>query len=589
MFFSEDKISEIIEKNDIVDVISEYMSLKKSGNNYVALCPFHSEKTPSFSVSSTKQIFYCFGCGTGGNVVTFVQKIEKLNYVEALKLLAEKARIDIEETKNDKELEKINLKKTLYKLNSDAARFFYNKLSESSPPMKYLTGRGVSEAIIKKFGLGYSTPDWRDLMQYLLSKGYQQKEIYAAGLISKNQEGSNYFDKFRNRIMFPIIDLKGNVIAFGGRVMDESKPKYLNSPDTPIFNKGYNIFALNFAKKTQNLENLIIVEGYMDAITLHQYGVTNAVASLGTAFTENQAKLLKRFSNEIIISYDSDLAGQNATQKGLNILEKEGCVVRVLTLPSGKDPDEYIRKEGLEAFHDRVKKSISLIEYKIEAIKKRLDINNLQDRITFTKQFSLVLMELESNVEIDAYVKKYSKNMQISEEAIYAELNRLKSKHKNGNNQHNIIDNHNNADDIKKGELIAEIYLINMCIDDKQKAKTIFERIEPSDFSNELHFKIAQILNFKIKEGKLIMAGEIINCFENEEEKAKVVKIFSYQLPDEIDDEFIYSSIKKVKQTKLNRKIQELINEMNAYYQTNEKEQANKIYNEIVDLQKRKM
>ncbi|MGE5630119.1 MAG: DNA primase [Caulobacteraceae bacterium] len=588
MLFSEDKISEIIGKNDIVDVISEYMNLKRSGSNYTSLCPFHSEKTPSFSISSSKQIFHCFGCGVGGNVITFVQKIERISYVEALKMLAERAGIQLDENRDPKELEKAKLRKSLYRLNTEAARYFYSKLVPGSKPMEYLSRRGLSESVIKKFGLGYAPDGWHQLLDYLKNKGFSTDLIYKAGLIAKAKDGERYYDKFRNRVMFPIIDLKGNVIAFGGRVMDDSKPKYLNSPDTPVFNKGYNIYGLNLVKKVTNLENIIVVEGYMDAISLHQFGISNAVASLGTAFTENQAKLLKRFSNEIIISYDADLAGQTATMKGLSILEKEGCNVKVLSIPSGKDPDEYIRKEGEEAFRDRIKKSISLIEYKIESIKKGLDINNIQDRIKFTKGFSEILKDVESNVEVDAYINKYSKIMQVNETAVYAELNRLRGKNKNGNNKHNIVNGKKTEPQLKKGEIIAEIYLLNICIYYFEKAKNIFELIEPSDFSSGLHSKLAEIIKNKANGGKPVTAGEIIGFFESDEEKTKIADIFGYQLPDMDIDRLIKSSVDKMKQSRQGRRIQDLIDKMNELYQAGDKTEANKIFVEIQELQKKK-
>jgi len=588
MLFSEDKISEIIEKNDIVDVISEYMTLKRSGTNYSALCPFHSEKTPSFSVSATKQIFNCFGCGVGGNVITFIQRIEKMEFVEAVKLLAERAGVQLEEEKDPKQLERARLQKALYKVNVEAARFFYNNLNKDRKAMEYLTRRGLSEAVIKKFGLGFAPDKWHELLDFLKRKGFSNELLFKAGLIVRNKDGERYYDKFRNRVMFPIIDLKGNVIAFGGRVTDDSKPKYLNSPDTPVFNKGYNIYGLNFVKKVQNLENIIVVEGYMDAIALHQFGVDNAVASLGTAFTENQAKLLKRFSNEIIISYDSDLAGQAATMKGLSVLEKAGCIVKVLSMPTGKDPDEYIRKEGMDAFRERIRKSVSLIEYKLENIKKGLDINNIQDRIKFTKGFSEVMKDVESNVEVDAYIKKYSGIMQVNETALYAELNRLRNENKNGNNKHNIVDKDKAENEIKKGEITAEIYLINICIYYFKKAENIFEFVEPADFSDGLHMRIAEIIKRSAKEKKPLTAGEIIGFFEQDDEKSKVAGIFSQKLPEIDVDSLAKSSLDKVLQAKSNRMIQDMKERMNEMYQAGKKEEANRLFVEIKELQKKK-
>lgn len=586
MHFSEQLISEIIERNDIVDVISEYMTLKKSGTNYKCLCPFHSEKSPSFSVSSVKQIFNCFGCGVGGNVISFIQRMERLEFVEAVKFLADRAGIEIDDSKSEQELNKLNLYKSLYKLNQETARYFYTNLNKAATPMSYLLGRGLNESTIKSFGLGFAPDAWSSLLYHFKQKGYSEELMIRAGLITKSEKSRGYYDKFRNRVMFPIIDLKGNVIAFGGRVMDDSKPKYLNSPETPIFNKGENIYGLNFVKKQQNIENIIVVEGYMDAISLHQYGVTNAVASLGTAFTENQAKLLKRFSNEIIIAYDSDIAGQAATLKGLAILEKEGCTVKVLTIPSGKDPDEFIRKEGANAFRERIMKSISLIEYKIENAKKGLNIENIQDRIKFTKEFSMLLKNIESNVEIEAYIKKYSNTMRVSEEAIYAELNRLKEKHKSGNNKIEIDNSKVKEAKPNNVEATAEIYLLNICMYNTEKAKNIFDTLSPESFTVNINREIAQIIVNKLKEGKNLNAGEIISKLDSTEKQNKAAKILSYELPEKELDVLILSSIDIINKAKIERKIQERTTKMNELFQTGEKDKANEIFNEIKELQR---
>ncbi|MFZ5352179.1 MAG: DNA primase [Bacillota bacterium] len=585
MFFSEDMISEIVEKNDIVDVISEYVSLKKSGSNYMCLCPFHSEKSPSFSVSRSKQIFNCFGCGVGGNVITFVQKIERLTFVEALKLLAERAGIEVRDSKNEKELERHNLKSKLLKINLEAARFFYKKLHNSKLPLQYLKGRGLSEEIIKNFGLGYSLDSWDSLQKYLLSRGFNIEDIYKAGLVLPRKQSGGFYDRFRNRVMFPIIDLKGSIVGFGGRVMDNSKPKYLNSPDTPVFNKGYNMYGLNQVKRLAEIENIIIVEGYMDVIALHQYGICNAVASLGTAFTEYQAKLLKRFSNEIIIAYDADTAGQNATMRGLAILEKEGCSVKVLSIPSGKDPDEHIRNNGVNSFKELVKASLPLIQYKIESARKSLDMSKFENRIAFTKQFAQILRIVESEVEIDAYIKKYSKELQIGEEAIYSELNRLKGRNKNGNIKHNILSDKKSDAKPQKAEYTAEIYLLNICIDSAEEAKNILSVVKPHDFTVSIHRDIAEILEVSVKNDKLPTAGELINSFE-EQYKAEVSEIFSIALPDMAIPDLIKSCVDTIKKSKISRRIQELTNRMNEFYQKGEIQNANAVFNEIKELQK---
>lgn len=568
MFFSEDMISEIIEKNDIVDVISEYVHMKRSGSNYTCLCPFHSEKTPSFSVSPSKQIFNCFGCGVGGNVISFVEKIEKLTFIEALKFLAERAGIEVKEYKNAKELERLNQKNEVLRVNIETARYFYSRLIKSGKPLEYLKNRGLDENTIKSFGLGYSLDAWNTLQKYLEAKGFKTATIYKAGLILPKKQNDGYYDRFRNRIMFPIFDLKGKVIAFGGRVMDDSKPKYLNSPDTEVFNKGYNIYGLNIVKKVPDLDNIIIVEGYMDVLALHQYGINNAVASLGTAFTENQAKLLKRFSNEVIISYDADMAGQVATMRGLAVLEKEGCTVKVLRIPSGKDPDEYIRKNGVQEFKKLIDTSISLIQYKIENSKNKLDINKFEDRITFINRFANILNDVESNVEVDAYIKKYSKELRINEESIYKELNRLNNRYKTGNNRHNIMDVSKSRAKTRTKETIAEIYLLNLCINNMDKAKNILNQLSPLDFFIELHRKIAQILVRGTINEKIPNVSDIINYFEDNETKTEIAEIFNIELPDMPYNDLVKSCLDTINKSKISKRIQELSVKMNELFQS---------------------
>ncbi len=584
MFFSEDVISEIVEKNDIVNVISEYVHLKKSGSNYMCLCPFHSEKSPSFSVSSSKQIFNCFGCGVGGNVVTFVQKIERLNFVEALKLLADRAGVELKDSRDAKDLERLNFKSRLLKINLEAARFFYKKLQENKQPEKYLKNRGLSDEIVKSFGIGYSLDSWDSLLKYLQKKGFDKEDIYKVGLVLPKKQGDGFYDRFRNRVMFPIIDLKGNVIGFGGRVMDDSKPKYLNSPDTPVFNKGYNLYGLNQVKKLTSIDNILIVEGYMDTIALHQYGVSNTVASLGTAFTEHQAKLLKRFSNEIVISYDADVAGQSATFRGLSILEKEGCNVKVLNIPSGKDPDDYIRANGVESFRELVSNSLPLIQYKIESIKNKLNISKLEDKIAFKKHFAEILKEIESEVEIDTYIKKYSKELQLGEESIYAELNRLRGRNKNGNIKHNIISDSKTPKKHQKAEVLAEIYLLNLCIDNIQMAKNILNKVKPHDFLVDLHKSLAEMVQLYLSDNKLPNAADIMNRFEDEE-KQEISKIFSAELPVMNKDDLIKSCVDTLIKSKNYRIIQELTIRMNELFQNGEIEKANAAFNQIKELQ----
>ncbi|MFL0195833.1 DNA primase [Clostridium sp. WILCCON 0269] len=416
---SEDVIQRIKEENDIIDVISESVKLKRSGKNYLGLCPFHHEKTPSFSVSRDKQIYKCFGCGEAGNVVTFIMKSQNLNFLEAIKLLADRVNIDIDLNAN--ESNRKNTFENLYKLNVEAARYFFNCLNKDRRAKSYLLNRGITEHTITRFGLGYSMNSWNHVLKFLKNKGFTELDMISNGLIIKSEKG-NYYDRFRNRIMFPVFDYRGKVIGFGGRVLDQSKPKYLNSPETSLFKKGVNLYGLNFAIKNNTSRTFIMVEGYMDCIALHQYGITNAVASLGTALTVNQAKLMTRYADKVIVSYDADTAGEMATLRSMNILKSVGLEVRVLSIPWGKDPDEFIRSNGKEAFLKLIQDADDLIDYRIKNIKKNVDFNNSQDVVKYTENVLKILAELDP-IETEIYIKKLWEETGIKEQTLYDMLN----------------------------------------------------------------------------------------------------------------------------------------------------------------------
>lgn len=360
---SEDVIQRVKELNNIVDVVSETVRLKRAGRYYTGLCPFHHEKTPSFTVTPDKQIYKCFGCGEAGNVISFVMKTKNLSFLDAVQMLADRVNIDIKYKDNFNPAIEKNEK--LYKINVESARYFFSNLKKNKVAMNYLISRDITVKTINKFGLGYAVDSWDGLLKFLRSKGYSELDMLSAGLIIKSKKGS-YYDRFRNRIIFPVFNYKGKVIGFGGRVLDNSKPKYLNSPETNVFKKGTNLYGLNFAIKNNTNRTFIIVEGYMDCISLHQHGISSTVASLGTALTANQAKLLKRYADKVIIAYDSDLAGEKATLRGLHILKEEGFDVRVLTIPEGKDPDEFIKIHSKEEFIQLMETSAGLIDYRIE-------------------------------------------------------------------------------------------------------------------------------------------------------------------------------------------------------------------------------
>ena len=424
MRYSEELIEEVRNSNDIVDVISQYVVLKRSGRNFFGLCPFHKEKSPSFSVSPDRQIFHCFGCGAGGNVIHFLQKIENIDFRDTMELLADRAGIVLPTIENSAEDKKQLLKKKVYEINEKTALFFHENLykPDSVQAQEYIKKRKLDNKTLKSFRIGYSG-NYNELYTYLKKEGYSDEEIIASTLVVKNDNGS-YVDRFRKRLMIPILDVRNRVIAFGGRVLDDSLPKYINSPESIVYSKGRNLFALNIAQNSNPREQ-IVVAGYMDAISLYQRGINNVVASLGTALTEAQGRLLRKYCEKVIISYDSDGAGQAATLRGLEILKSIGCDVRILQMEGAKDPDEYVIKYGSGRFNLLVEDAISLVEFKVKVLKKQLDINNTNDKIKFLNEISKILTAVDNNIEQEVYIEKIASEYNISKEAIYAQINKM--------------------------------------------------------------------------------------------------------------------------------------------------------------------
>lgn len=424
--YSDDLIDEIRNRNDIVDIISQYVVLKRSGRNFFGLCPFHKEKSPSFSVSPDKQIFHCFGCGVGGNVFHFLSKIENLSFRETIEMLAEKSGIELPVLEGEQDSQLLKQKAKVYEINQIAAEFYHENLYQSSAKLaqEYVKKRKLDNYTLKTFLIGYSGK-YNELYTLLNQKGFTEEEILASSLVNKTQDGK-FIDRFRGRLMFPIQDTRNRVIAFGGRVLDDSKPKYINSPENIVYSKGRHLFGLNIAKKN-DIKKIIIVEGYMDAISLHQRGISNVVASLGTAMTEAQGRLLRKSSQQVIIGYDSDGAGQAATMRGLEILQGLGCDVRILQMEGAKDPDEFVIKYGPERFEKQVEKAISLVEYKIKVLKNTLNIEHPNDKIKFLKEIAKVLSKIDNEIEREVYLEKISLEYKISKEAVYAEINKLTS------------------------------------------------------------------------------------------------------------------------------------------------------------------
>ena len=429
--YSDELIEEIRSSNDIVDVISKYVTLKRSGRNFFGLCPFHKEKSPSFAVSPDKQIFHCFGCGAGGNVIHFISKIEGLDFKDTLELLANRVNIELPTLDNLEDDKTARLKSKVYEINKIAAEFYHENLYKptSKTAQEYIKKRKLDNRTLKAFLIGYAG-NFNELYLLLKQKGYTEEEMLASSLVKRTENGG-YMDSFRKRLMFPIQDVRERVIAFGGRVLDDSKPKYINSPENIVYSKGRNLFGLNVAKK-HDTKKIIIVEGYMDAISLYQRGITNVVASLGTAMTEAQGRLLRRYSEQVILGYDADGAGQAAILRGMEILQNLGCDIRVLQIEGAKDPDEYVLKYGPERFQKCVDNAISLVEFKVKVLLKELNIENTNDKIKFLNEIAKILAKVTNQMEREIYVDKIAKEYKISKEAIYAEVNKLMYKDNQG-------------------------------------------------------------------------------------------------------------------------------------------------------------
>lgn len=426
MAFPEAFLDELIARNPIEDVVSQYVNLKRSGSNLFGLCPFHGEKTPSFSVSPDKGIYYCFGCHKGGSVINFEMEIEGLSYPDAVRALAKRAGLEVPE--DEQYQSRYRQQERLWALHKEAARFFHSRLYApiGANALQYATGRGMPKSILTKFGIGYAPDSWTDLVDYLRSKNYTDQELRESGLVTVSQKNGNLLDRFRDRLMFPIIDVRGNVIGFGGRIMnssDKSAAKYLNSPETLIFNKRKNLFALNLAKKSK-LGYLILVEGYMDAIALHQYGFDCAVASLGTALTEDGANLLSRYTEQVVLIYDGDEAGQNATQRAIPILERAGLQVKVLKMRDAKDPDEYLKKFGADRFRILLEESANRVEYQLNAILKKYDLRDDEQKVQYLQESAGLIGSLSSAVQREVYGGRVAEAAGISEDAMRLEVNR---------------------------------------------------------------------------------------------------------------------------------------------------------------------
>ena len=422
-YMDENFLLQVRERNSIDTIVPAYVNLKRAGSNLVGLCPFHSEKSPSFHIFLDTQSFYCFGCGTGGDVITFIKKIENLEYIDALKLLADRAGLTLPEDNRMSEADKKLRVKTL-EMNKLAARFYFNNLKAEigKNALEYLHKRNLDDGTIIQFGIGYAPDGWSTLTEYLKTKGFYKEDMVAAGLAKQGNNNSIY-DRFRNRIIFPVIDLRGNVIAFSGRILDNTEPKYLNSPETSVFIKGNNLFAMNFAKNS-NTNRILLAEGQIDVIALHKAGFTEAVATLGTAITPQQARLISRYCKEVVIAYDNDTAGQKAAQKANNLLSAVGLQVKVLTLPEGNDPDDYIKENGADKFKMLLEDGQNFTEYNIDKLRLKYNLNESSQKVEFLKEATEILSDLKNPVEREVYINIVAKQAGISNETMISTVNK---------------------------------------------------------------------------------------------------------------------------------------------------------------------
>ena len=530
MYYPEELIEEVRTRNDIVEVISGYVRLQKKGSNYFGLCPFHNEKSPSFSVSPGKQMYYCFGCGAGGNVITFLMEYENQTFPEAVRTLAQRAGIALPEADDSKEARQADSRRAkLLEINKEAAKYFYYQLrtERGSVGMEYLRKRELSDETMNHFGLGYANKYSNDLIQYLKSKGYSEDLIRDAGLCNVDEKHGMY-DKFWNRVMFPIQDINHRVIGFGGRVMGDGKPKYLNSPETEIFDKSRNLYGLNFAR-TSRKGNVILCEGYMDVIAMHQAGFTQAVASLGTAFTSGQASLLRRYANEILLSYDSDGAGVNAALRAIGILKEAGMTGRVINLEPYKDPDEFIKALGGEEFQKRLDHAENSFFFELRQLQKNYDLSDPEQKTAFHREIARKLCTFSEEVERENYIEAVAQKYHIGFENLrrlvgtYAAQTGLAQpviRPKSGVQKKNTA-----AERVKNSQKL----LLTWLVEQPQLYRQISKYISPKDFTEGLYEKVADRLFEELEQGNINPAS-IISMFEEEEDQREAASLFHTKL-----------------------------------------------------------
>ncbi len=532
MFYPEELIEEIRASNDIISVIGSYIRLQKKGSNHMGLCPFHNEKTPSFSVSQQKQMYHCFGCGVGGNVYTFIMEYENYGFVEAVKHLAQNAGIDLPEGEYSGEARKrADIRNRILEINKEAAKYYYYQLNSEHGQVAhdYLRNRGLSDQIIKEFGLGYASGYRDDLYLYLKKQGYEDKYLSQSGLFSYNESRGAY-DKFWKRIMFPIMDTNNRVIGFGGRVMDggENTAKYLNSPETRIFNKSKSLYAINFARRSRK-ESIIICEGYTDTMALHQAGFTNAVASLGTAFTPGHANLLKRYTKEVLINFDSDEAGTKATLTAIPILKDAGISVKIIDMHPHKDPDDFINALGAEEFQKRIDNARSSFFFEIDMLQKDYNLSDPEEKTRFFDEIAIKLLSFSEELERNFYMEALAKEYMIDIKLLSKLVNKLGYQTVIGASKSTRSDRNTQRrkKKVESGITKSQQLLLTWLIEKPQVYDKVKDFIIPGDFTEGIYNEVAEIVFNLLEQNKPVIPAKIINYFQSIEEQTEVAALFS--------------------------------------------------------------
>lgn len=564
MYYTEEQIEEVRSKSDIVQIIGRYVNLKRTGSSYVGLCPFHSEKSPSFNVSPSRQMYKCFGCGVAGNVITFIMEYENYTFPEAMEFLAEQAGVTISKSELSPEMKREkNLRTELVQINAKAASYYYAKLK--SPAGKtgyeYFLSRGLSEETIRHFGLGYAGQGGSELYRYLKNQGYADQVLKETGLFKMDERG--VYDKFWNRVMFPIMDINNRVIGFGGRVMGDAKPKYLNSPETKLFNKSKNLFGLNYAKLGKK-KNIILCEGYMDVIAMHQAGFTNAVASLGTAFTSEQAVILRRYTDEVLLTYDSDQAGVKAALRAIPMLRDAGINARIVHMEPYKDPDEFIKGLGSEEFEKRMAEAQNAFLFEIDVLRKSYDISDPEQKTKFDHEMAAKLLVFEDKIQRDNYIETLSAKYSIKKEdlrgLVIKSANRIPA-NKGNANVHSEGYNRNIKKVKESGIEHSYKLLLSWLADEPNLFDDVSKIINKDDFEEEPYRKAAALLYEQFENGEVIPA-RIINHFEEADEQKAIADIFqtTFKVKMEKDDmeKALNEIVYKIKKYSIDKKLKNM-------------------------------